>query len=129
MSFIKFHEDYNINGVTFTRNAVYEYVDKHEEYDGDWVWIYRVDVNGIRYSIDGEYVVEIDEKDNNDYTWDEWKKKVTTDAMVKDGDYVSHWKRINGINEPVKKTAEQTDYDSTWRKTEQRARKHYREES
>ena len=129
MQKIKFHDDYNVNGMTFVRNSEWEFVDKHEEFDGeDYYWVYRVDINGVRYNIEDEYVVEYtspEEPYNKDYTKEGWREKVTRDALVKDGDYVNAWKQTFRINDPVKEGAEQTDYNSEWRKTEKRIRRHF----
>jgi len=126
MQLIKFHDDYNVNGATFIRNGEYEFVDKHEEYHDDWIWVYRVEVNGVRYSVNGDCVVEIDseqDKYNKDYTKEHWEKKITKDAMVKDGNYVKAWIKTYNINKPVKDRIEQTDYNGAWKNTAQRARR------
>ena len=128
MQLIKFHENYSANGVIFVLNGEYEFVDKHEEYHDDWIWVYRVEINGVRYNVDGDCVVEITsnlDKPNKDYTWDQWKTKITHDTMVEEGNYVKAWKNSFGINDPVKEGVEQTDYDSGWKRTQKRIREYY----
>lgn len=130
VSKIKFTSDFSIDGVTFIRNSVWDYIDKHEEIVYDdcqecspfWDIIYRVQTSEGVYRVSGYIVVEVDDvgRYNKDYTKEEWDKKITTDALVKDGDYVSAWRKTYNINKPVKDREDQTDYGSEWKETKKR---------
>ena len=126
---IKFHNDYTVDGITFPRNSEWEYYDKHNELVIDdcldcsnWETIYRIQTDYGLHQIEGHYVIELDDTSryNKDYTHEEWNKKITTDSLVEDGDYVRKWKETYNINKPVKDGAEQTDYGREWTKTKKR---------
>jgi len=135
---IKFHENYTIDRqVTFLRNSIWEYLDKYEFVDTDPCtdcadkikWKFRLQVDGVIYTIPGTYIAELSDAEaeiyNNDYTHPAWNQKITTDAYVEDGNYVKAWKETFNIADPVKKRADQSDYRGEWYETKRRIDKRY----
>jgi len=136
MLLIKFHENYVIEGkFTFLKNGIWEYIDKYENFTTepcvDCVdqikWYYRVQFEYIIYHIPDTHVVQMTEQDiyNKDYTRPGWDEKITTDAMVDDGDYVKAWEESLGIAKPVKPRADQCDYRGEWYELKKRIDKFY----
>jgi len=136
MQIIRFTDDYQIETLVFERNAYWEYYDSYQAYlpkpcehcGEEYVTVFRILIDGVYYSIPHTTVVKLSNEDvyNKDYTDKEWKKKITTDALVKDGDYVKAWKETFNINDPVKEDrSEQTDYDARWRDTARREKEYF----
>ena len=127
---IKFTDTYTIDNIGFERNSVWEYYDKYETInygDGDeFILMYRIKIGDDFYKIPEDVVVEFDETYNKDYTKEQWRKKITTDAMVKDGNYVKAWRETYGINEPVKPIADQNDYNWKWTELRRRMEEFYK---
>ena len=134
---IKFISTYSIpeQDVAFERNGLWEFKDKYESFDFElgYIWIYRIEFEDEIFLIPSTEVVELEVRDlkNKDYTKQQWDKKITTDGYVdeisKDGDYVQTAKILYGINEPVKKIADQADYDKDWIATQKRMERFFRQ--
>lgn len=133
MAKIKFTDDYYVDGDVFVRNSIWDYIDKHEEFipkncDNNcnrFALVYRININDHIYSIPEDYIVEIDNIINKDYTEGEWDVFITKDAMVVDGNYVKSWEEANAINKPVKDVTDQADYDGRWRELNKRIKERW----
>lgn len=126
MSKVKFVEDYQSGRDVFVRNGIWDYIDKYETLvDDRLVFRYRISANDSIHVVPEEYLVEIDYVINKDYTREGWHEFVMTDAIVEDGDYVKAWMEINGINKPVKDTADQCDYRPDWKRLQKKIDKLY----
>jgi len=133
MSKVKFHDDYQVGEHVFTRNSIWDFVDKYETLlpvscDNAcerFVFMYRIKTDCEILLVNGDVLVEIDHIINKDYTEEEWRKFITDDALVKDGDYVQAWINTFGINKPVKDSQDQCDYAPGWRRLNKEIEKKY----
>jgi len=123
MSKIKFHDDCRVDKFIFTRNSIWDFIDKYMTLVSgcytecaEFGYIYRVKTDYGIFNVNEGCVVEIDHIINKDYTEEEWEKFITDDALVEDGDYVQAWINTFGIDKPVKDRADQCDYTPEWRR-------------
>jgi hypothetical protein len=133
MKVVKFHEDYQAEEHVFTRNSMWEFLDKQEELDDSmcdedcnyYEWKYRIKVKDRIFSVPGEYLVEINVFFNKDYTEEKWREFITKDQLVEDGDYVKAWIETFGINKPVKSIADQCDYPPAYKRLQKQIDEKY----
>ena len=134
MKLIKFISDYVEEDILIQRNSIYEYVDKREVLINDecedeclrFGFEYKIEYEGELIYVGCDYIVELSIIPHNpDYTLEDFIKKMIKDALVKDGDYVKVWEKTFGINKPVKKVADQCDYNGEWKALQKEIDKKY----
>lgn len=134
MRLIKFISDYVSGDILIQRNSIYEYIDKREVVINDdcedeclrFGFEYKIEYDNELIYVGSDYIVELTEVPYNpDYTPEDFEKKMTKDALAKDGNFVKAWEDTFGINKPVKKVADQNDYTGEWRSLQKDIDKKY----
>jgi len=142
---IKFIENYvskpgTEDSYVFERNQLWEFTDKvHIKYvytgcepcEQVYGYAYRIRLeSGVLHYIPEALVTCIDSNElvNWDYTQKKWNEKITTDALVEDGNYVKVWEKTFGIAKPVKDRADQCDYSGEWWEVKRKIDEFYRNE-